>query len=72
LSDCWRRVILRLIFDVVIVRLLEEGDIKGSEEEKKRVEQLQRDNRKVREEQKTSYNPRWFRYALFIWRQKRK
>ncbi|XP_048772724.2 oxysterol-binding protein-related protein 6-like isoform X2 [Ostrea edulis] len=41
-------------------RLLEEGDIKGSEEEKKRVEQLQRDNRKLREEQKIAHNPRWF------------
>ncbi|XP_062574867.1 oxysterol-binding protein-related protein 6-like isoform X3 [Saccostrea cucullata] len=41
-------------------RLLEEGDIKGSEEEKKRVEQLQRDNRKLREEQRIQYVPRWF------------
>lgn len=41
-------------------RLLEEGDIQGSEEEKKRVEQLQRDERKVREQQKIKYVSRWF------------
>ncbi|XP_078323760.1 oxysterol-binding protein-related protein 6-like isoform X3 [Crassostrea virginica] len=41
-------------------RLLEEGNIQGSEEEKKRVEQLQRDNRKMREEKKITYIPSWF------------
>lgn len=41
-------------------RLLEEGDIQGSEEEKKRVEQLQRDERKGREQQKIKYVSRWF------------
>nr|XP_056713179.1 oxysterol-binding protein-related protein 3 isoform X3 [Euleptes europaea] len=42
-------------------RLLEEGDIEGAEEQKQRVEQLQRDRRKVLEENNIEHQARFFR-----------
>ena len=42
-------------------RLLEEGDLLGAEKEKQRVEALQRERRKAREEQGISYEPRFFK-----------
>ncbi|XP_041477450.1 oxysterol-binding protein-related protein 6-like isoform X2 [Lytechinus variegatus] len=42
-------------------RLLEEGDLKGAELEKQRLESMQRERRKLREEQGVEYQPRFFR-----------
>ncbi|XP_071499105.1 oxysterol-binding protein-related protein 6-like [Diadema antillarum] len=44
-------------------RLLEEGDLKGAELEKQRLEGLQRERRKLREEQGVEYQPRFFRLS---------
>ena len=44
------------IFD----RLLEEGKLQEAESEKLRLEQLQRERRKKREEESAHYSPRWF------------
>ncbi|XP_064646060.1 oxysterol-binding protein-related protein 6-like isoform X3 [Lineus longissimus] len=44
-------------------RLLEEGKVQEAEADKLRVEQLQRENRKRREEEKIDIEPRWFRRA---------
>uniref|UniRef100_A0A3B3CN58 Oxysterol-binding protein n=1 Tax=Oryzias melastigma TaxID=30732 RepID=A0A3B3CN58_ORYME len=43
-------------------RLLEEGNLEAAEEQKQRIEQLQRDRRKVLEENKLSHQPKFFRY----------
>ncbi|XP_074642132.1 oxysterol-binding protein-related protein 3-like [Tubulanus polymorphus] len=45
-------------------RLLEEGRVQDAETEKSRVEQLQRDQRHRRDEEKIIYEPRWFRKAV--------
>ncbi|XP_072034757.1 oxysterol-binding protein-related protein 6-like isoform X2 [Amphiura filiformis] len=42
-------------------RFLEEGDLLGAEKEKQRVESLQRERRKAREEQGITYEPRFFK-----------
>lgn len=42
-------------------RLLEEGKLQESEQEKIRIEQLQRDKKRQREDMKISYMPQWFR-----------
>ncbi|XP_077160720.1 oxysterol-binding protein-related protein 3 [Paroedura picta] len=42
-------------------RLLEEGNIEGAEEQKQRIEQLQRDRRKVLEENNIEHQARFFR-----------
>ncbi|XP_024124072.1 oxysterol-binding protein-related protein 3 [Oryzias melastigma] len=41
-------------------RLLEEGNLEAAEEQKQRIEQLQRDRRKVLEENKLSHQPKFF------------
>lgn len=40
--------------------MLEEGRLSEAESEKQRVEQLQREQRKKREEETVPYSPRWF------------
>ncbi|XP_014859818.1 PREDICTED: oxysterol-binding protein-related protein 3 isoform X2 [Poecilia mexicana] len=42
-------------------RLLEEGDLEAAEEQKQRIEQLQRDRRRVLEENNMSHQPKFFR-----------
>ncbi|XP_062322746.1 oxysterol-binding protein-related protein 3 isoform X1 [Osmerus eperlanus] len=42
-------------------RLLEEGDVEAAEEQKQRIEQLQRDRRRVLEENHMTHQPRFFR-----------
>ncbi|KAL4216976.1 hypothetical protein ACF0H5_023433 [Mactra antiquata] len=42
-------------------RLLEEGKIKEAEQEKSRIETMQRDRRKKREAAKEEYRPTWFK-----------
>ncbi|XP_038125348.1 oxysterol-binding protein-related protein 3 isoform X1 [Cyprinodon tularosa] len=42
-------------------RLLEEGNLEAAEEEKQRIEQLQRDRRKVLEESNVAHQPKFFR-----------
>ncbi|KAL8165316.1 UNVERIFIED_CONTAM: Oxysterol-binding protein- protein 3 [Gekko kuhli] len=42
-------------------RFLEEGNTEGAEEQKQRIEQLQRDRRKVLEENNIEHQPRFFR-----------
>ncbi|XP_010575896.1 PREDICTED: oxysterol-binding protein-related protein 3 isoform X4 [Haliaeetus leucocephalus] len=42
-------------------RFLEEGDIEGAEMQKQRIEQLQRERRKVLEENNLEHQPRFFR-----------
>ena len=44
-------------------RLLEEGNVDGAEEQKQRIEQLQRERRKVLEENNMAHKPRFFKYA---------
>lgn len=43
-------------------RFLEEGNIEGAEMQKQRIEQLQRERRKVLEENNLEHQPRFFRY----------
>ncbi|KAI1902491.1 hypothetical protein AGOR_G00045310 [Albula goreensis] len=42
-------------------RLLEEGSVEAAEEQKQRIEQLQRDRRRVLEENSMTHQPRFFR-----------
>ncbi|MBN3274506.1 OSBL3 protein, partial [Polyodon spathula] len=42
-------------------RLLEEGNVELAEEQKQRIEQLQRERRRVLEENNMSHQPRFFR-----------
>ncbi|XP_075883734.1 oxysterol-binding protein-related protein 3 isoform X2 [Nelusetta ayraudi] len=42
-------------------RLLEEGDLEAAEEQKQRIEQLQRDRRRVQEEGGLTHQPKFFR-----------
>ncbi|XP_076594116.1 oxysterol-binding protein-related protein 3 isoform X2 [Chaetodon auriga] len=42
-------------------RLLEEGDLEAAEEQKQRIEQLQRDRRRVLEENNITHQPKFFR-----------
>uniref|UniRef100_A0A8C1TSK8 Oxysterol-binding protein n=1 Tax=Cyprinus carpio TaxID=7962 RepID=A0A8C1TSK8_CYPCA len=44
-------------------RLLEEGDIAGAEEQKERIEVLQRERRRVLQENNITYSPRFFKRA---------
>uniref|UniRef100_A0A8C3ALR7 Oxysterol-binding protein n=1 Tax=Cyclopterus lumpus TaxID=8103 RepID=A0A8C3ALR7_CYCLU len=43
--------------------LLEEGNTEGAEEQKQRIEQLQRERRKVLEDNNMAHQPRFFKYA---------
>lgn len=48
-------------------RLLEEGNTEGAEEQKQRIEQLQRERRKVLQDNNMTHQPRFFKYAaLFL------
>ncbi|XP_077363035.1 oxysterol-binding protein-related protein 3-like [Festucalex cinctus] len=42
-------------------RLLEEGNVEGAEEQKQRIEQLQRERRKVLEDNNMTHQPRFFK-----------
>ncbi|XP_061574320.1 oxysterol-binding protein-related protein 3 isoform X3 [Cololabis saira] len=42
-------------------RLLEDGDLEAAEEQKQRIEQLQRDRRRVLQENSVSHQPKFFR-----------
>uniref|UniRef100_A0A1A8Q132 Oxysterol-binding protein n=1 Tax=Nothobranchius pienaari TaxID=704102 RepID=A0A1A8Q132_9TELE len=42
-------------------RLLEEGNLEAAEEQKQRIEELQRDRRRILEENNTSHQPKFFR-----------
>uniref|UniRef100_A0A671XZ31 Oxysterol-binding protein n=1 Tax=Sparus aurata TaxID=8175 RepID=A0A671XZ31_SPAAU len=44
-------------------RLLEEGNTEGAEEQKQRIEQLQRERRKVLQDNSMTHQPRFFKYA---------
>lgn len=43
-----------------LCRLLEEGDTEGAEEQKQRIEQLQRDRRRVLQDNNMTHQPRFF------------
>lgn len=45
-----------------IIRYLEEGNIQAAEAQKRRIEQLQRDRRRVMEENNIVHQARFFRY----------
>ncbi|KAM4569064.1 oxysterol-binding protein-related protein 3 [Fundulus diaphanus] len=45
-------------------RLLEEGNLEAAEEQKQRIEQLQRDRRKVLEENNVTHQPKFFRKSM--------
>lgn len=42
-------------------RLLEEGNLEAAEEQKQRIEQLQRERRRVLEESSVTHQPKFFR-----------
>uniref|UniRef100_A0A8C5EBR2 Oxysterol-binding protein n=1 Tax=Gouania willdenowi TaxID=441366 RepID=A0A8C5EBR2_GOUWI len=44
-------------------RLLEEGNTDGAEEQKQRIEQLQRERRRVLQENNMTHQPRFFKYS---------
>lgn len=44
-------------------RLLEEGNVDGAEEQKQRIEQLQRERRKVLQDNNMTHKPRFFKYV---------
>lgn len=50
--------------DVWIVRYLEEGNIQAAEAQKRRIEQLQRDRRRVMEENNIVHQARFFRCLI--------
>lgn len=50
--------------DVWIIRYLEEGNIQAAEAQKRRIEQLQRDRRRVMEENNIVHQARFFRCLL--------
>lgn len=43
-------------------RLLEEGNLEEAEEHKQRIEQMQRERRKILEESSVAHQPKFFRY----------
>lgn len=45
------------------LRFLEEGSLEEAEIQKQRIEQLQRERRRVLEENKVEHQPRFFRYV---------
>lgn len=47
-------------------RLLEEGNIEAAEEQKQRIEQLQRERRRVLQDNNMTHQPRFFKYALVL------
>uniref|UniRef100_A0A667X618 Oxysterol-binding protein n=1 Tax=Myripristis murdjan TaxID=586833 RepID=A0A667X618_9TELE len=48
-------------------RLLEDGNIEGAEEQKQRIEQLQRERRKVLQDNNMTHQPRFFKYQPLYW-----
>lgn len=44
-------------------RFLEEGNVDGAEEQKQRIEQLQRERRKVFQDNNMTHKPRFFKYV---------
>lgn len=48
------------MISVIDDRYLEEGHLSEADAEKQRLEQLQREQRKKREEEKIPYFPKWF------------
>lgn len=50
----------------LIGRLLEEGKLEAAEEHKQRIEQLQRDRRRVLEENNATHQPKFFRYPEYL------
>lgn len=54
------------VFLYIYSRLLEEGNVDGAEEQKQRIEQLQRERRKVLQDNNMTHQPRFFKYALFL------
>lgn len=49
-----------------LFRLLEEGNVEGAEEQKQRIEQLQRERRKVLEDNNMTHRPCFFKYAAAV------
>lgn len=47
-------------------RFLEEGNVDGAEEQKQRIEQLQRERRKVLQDNNMTHKPRFFKYATCL------
>lgn len=45
-----------------VFRLLEEGNVEAAEMQKQRIEQLQRERRRVLEENNMTHQPRFFQY----------
>lgn len=54
---------LQLLSVSLHVRFLEEGNVEEAETQKQRIEQLQRDRRRVLEENNVEHQPRFFRWA---------
>lgn len=48
-------------------RFLEEGNVDGAEEQKQRIEQLQRERRKVLQDNNMTHKPRFFKYVMWLW-----
>lgn len=46
--------------------MLEEGNTEGAEEQKRRIEQLQRERRKVLQDNNMTHQPRFFKYVIFF------
>lgn len=42
---------------------MEEGNVDGAEEQKQRIEQLQRERRKVLQDNNMTHKPRFFKYV---------
>lgn len=47
-------------------RLLEEGNLEAAEEQKQRIEELQRERRKELEGQNLAHQPKFFRQAQYL------
>lgn len=51
------------LFFFFFPRFLEEGNVDGAEEQKQRIEQLQRERRKVLQDNNMTHKPRFFKYV---------
>lgn len=62
-SQKWLVIISSVTFLSSFPRLLEEGNIEEAEVQKQRIEKLQRERRRVLEENGVEHQPRFFRFV---------
>lgn len=61
--NCYLSEVLFFFFPQFHGRLLEEGNVDGAEVQKQRIEQLQRERKKVLQDNNMTHKPRFFKYV---------